>query len=350
MVEPSIGGAPAVAAQLARWEASSGLRVALVGHPDSPALQLEDAPFARIGLDLALGPRAPRATRALHRAIAASRVVHLHSSRAALLGRVANLGPRRPVVFTPHGWSWHVASPTVRNSFVAVERTLARQVSVLHALSTTEADEARRLLRLGDGRVELIPNGVDLDRFAPPPPGTERRPGPLRLLVVGRLCRQKGQDLLLDALARLAPLEPVELTFAGDGPAEQELRARAAVLPASITVTFLGAVADPAPHYRDADLVVLPSRWEGQSLALLEAIASGAATVATSASGTEQVPGVASCDATAASIASVVGAHLRDHRARQLLAADARRHREAVGEAPVRHRHLALKHRLLETA
>ncbi|MGW2258405.1 glycosyltransferase [Streptomyces sp. NPDC001780] len=91
------------------------------------------------------------------------------------------------------------------------------------------------------------------------------------VVCVGRLCRQKGQDVLLNAWPRVVRQLPrARLVLVGDGP---DARALSAAAPPS--VLFAGAVRDPAPWYRAADLVVLPSRWEGMALAPLEAMASG---------------------------------------------------------------------------
>ncbi|MCU1496121.1 MAG: glycosyl transferase [Acidimicrobiales bacterium] len=351
-MEPTIGGAPAVAAQLAGWEARSGLRVGLVGHPRSAALNAPDLPFDTIALDLSLGPRVLPATRMLARRLRQSRVVHLHSSRAALIGRVANLGYRRPTVFTPHGWSWYAVSARARPAAVATERLLNHTVDVLHVLSDSEAEEASTMLGLAQDRIALIPNGVDLDRFTCPanrPDPHEARP--LEVLVLGRLCRQKGQDLLLGALASAALPRAVHLTVAGGGPAEAELRELTTTLPAQVTVTFLGPVDDPVPLYHATDLAVFPSRWEGQSLALLEAIATGCPIIATSASGTEVGRGwLATCEATVDGLAGALRRHLADPALLQALGDGARQRRSAVGEDRVRDLHLALKARMLSAS
>ncbi|WP_241778569.1 glycosyltransferase, partial [Streptomyces sp. AcH 505] len=91
------------------------------------------------------------------------------------------------------------------------------------------------------------------------------------VVCVGRLCRQKGQDVLLRAWELIAHRSPqARLVLVGDGPDEARLRAAA---PRS--VLFAGPVADTSPWYLAADLVVLPSRWEGMAVAPLEAMASG---------------------------------------------------------------------------
>lgn len=110
-------------------------------------------------------------------------------------------------------------------------------------------------------------------------PDTSARPapaGPFRFLSVGRLSDQKGQDLLLEALALARPfLPPVELTLVGSGPEEARLRRLAEELGLTDLVTFAGYVSDPSAHFRSADCFVLASRWEGFGVVLVEALQFG---------------------------------------------------------------------------
>ncbi|WP_372499181.1 glycosyltransferase family 4 protein [Streptomyces somaliensis] len=102
--------------------------------------------------------------------------------------------------------------------------------------------------------------------------------------VRGRLCRQKGQDVLLRAWDTVRARVPgARLVLVGDGPAAGGLRAAA-----HPSVVLAGAVADPLPWYRAADLAVLPSRWEGMALAPLEAMASGRPVLLTDVDGARE--------------------------------------------------------------
>lgn len=137
--------------------------------------------------------------------------------------------------------------------------------------------------------VELVPNGVDLERFSPgPAPGPgevpEEGPGPLRLLLCGRLAEGKGLETLVPALAALAagPAPGWTLTVAGDGPRMGWLRAALEAAGLAERTRFLGFVPREAMPgvYRRADVLVHPSHFEGQSNVVLEAMASGLAVVA----------------------------------------------------------------------
>jgi glycosyltransferase involved in cell wall biosynthesis len=220
-------------------------------------------------------------------------VVHLHSSKAGVLGRVAalSIGRRhRPgVVVTAHYWSWLVGgrwAPLYR----WVERSLARRCDALIAVSEEEATEGRVVLG-STAPVKLIPNGVDREHFSPRGYPADRDAGASLIVCVGRLSHQKGQDVAIEALALMRDRTArLRLVGAESGPGE---RARLEELAASLAVAdrieWRGAVDDTAPEYRAADVVVAPSRWDGLSLALLEAMACGATIIASDVNGSESL-------------------------------------------------------------
>jgi glycosyltransferase involved in cell wall biosynthesis len=123
--------------------------------------------------------------------------------------------------------------------------------------------------------VEVIPNGIDLhDLGLDAPPPTRPRSGPLRMLTVGRLSVEKGIEHLLAACRLLEPDVDYELTIAGTGPLEADLRNAAADLP---RIRFVGVVprASLGPLYRDHDLFVTATLNEAFALVVLEALACG---------------------------------------------------------------------------
>lgn len=100
-----------------------------------------------------------------------------------------------------------------------------------------------------------------------------------RILSVGRLSIEKGQDLLLEAWRNVAAELPEwELQFAGDGPLREQLQQQAIVIP---RVSWLGWIDNPWQVVSQADLFVLPSRYEGFPVAMLEAMSQGVCCIAT---------------------------------------------------------------------
>lgn len=234
------------------------------------------ADWVQLGMTRAPRPGDLLQVGALRQLLPTFDVVHAHSSKAgALVRAAAALSRRSPrIVFTPHGWSWYVGGRSAV-FYRWFERLAARQTSVITVVSGGELADGRAVL----GRsapLELIENGVDTEAFAPIGPVADRHPSPL-LVQVGRLSVQKGQDRSLRALARL-PDRTARLRLVGAGPLEQELRDLADELGVGDRVEFTGTD-DPRPHLRAADVVLLPSRWEGMSLALIEAMSVGAAVI-----------------------------------------------------------------------
>lgn len=223
-------------------------------------------------------------------------VVQLHSSKAGLAGRLAIRG-RRPTVFTPHAWSFFHGGRVTRALAHRWEQVGARWATLILCVSERERELGAQAGV--HGRWAVVPNGVDLARFAPLDPtaradarrrlgiGTDTR----AVVCIGRLAPQKGQDLLVQAWTEVHERHPAaELYLVGDGPDRAQLEASAAAL-APTSVHFVGTTADTASWLACSDLVVQPSRWEGFSIAVLEAIASGCSVVATDVAGMREAIG-----------------------------------------------------------
>ncbi len=218
-------------------------------------------------------------------------ILHLHSSKAGLAGRLAARGTCR-TVFQPNGWSFDAVMGLTRRGALAWERYAARWTHLLVCVST---DELRRASEAGIGaRARVVPNGVDLEAFgyadATERSSARRRlelaPNPLAVCI-GRLTRQKGQDILLDAWRIVMEAIPdARLVLVGDGPDRPSLEGRH-----TSSVTLVGFRTDVHDWLAAADVVVVPSRWEGMPLTMLESMAVGRSVVATDVSGTHEALG-----------------------------------------------------------
>jgi glycosyltransferase involved in cell wall biosynthesis len=125
--------------------------------------------------------------------------------------------------------------------------------------------------------IHLIPNGVDTARFAP---GVRTQPGGTRVLYVGRLSPEKNLETLVAAAAKLAPRLEARLTFVGDGPLRERLRAAAAELGVRLELVPSVDHRELPRVYGGADVFVLPSFTEGHSKVLIEAMSCGLPCVA----------------------------------------------------------------------
>jgi glycosyltransferase involved in cell wall biosynthesis len=135
--------------------------------------------------------------------------------------------------------------------------------------------------------IQIIPNGVDLQRFNLPEKRNWDHP---RMLLTGRLVYQKGVDVLLQALSALQHL-PWSLSLVGDGPHRPELESLAVEYGIRERISFTGWLdgIELAKQYQSANLFVFPSRHEGMPNAVLEAMASGLPVIASQIAGSEEL-------------------------------------------------------------
>ena len=286
VAQPVDGGVGRYVADLARWQAAAGLAVAVASPAGPLATEAGDA-WIRWDAVRAPGPSAAGETRRLAAVVRqfGPDVVHLHSSKAGLDGRLLLRG-RRPTVFQPHGWSWQAGGGAVGAASVAWERLATRWTDVTVCVS---ADERRAGEQRGvRGRTEVVPNGVDLARFQPVSAGERvelRRslglePDAPVAVCVGRIDAQKGQDVLVRAWALVRKTCPdAVLLLVGDGPGR-------AGLGQPDGVRLLGEQPDAPRFYALADVVAFASQWgEAMALTPLEGMACGRPVVATDVAG-----------------------------------------------------------------
>jgi glycosyltransferase involved in cell wall biosynthesis len=170
----------------------------------------------------------------------------------------------------------------------------ARRVDGFIAVSDDVATAITHAYRPPRGRLFLIPNGVDVERYAEQGDRAGVRaglglPASARLIiVVAKLFAQKGHAVLLEALASTSVRTDDAVLVVGEGPERDRLEdiARRRGLRC---VRFLGARPDIPQLLAASDLFVLPSLWEGLPMALLEGMAAGLPVIATDVAGSRQV-------------------------------------------------------------
>ena len=186
-----------------------------------------------------------------------------------------------------------------RRWHLALDRLTSGLATGSACVSEGVARFSRDVGRLGPDRLVVIPNGVD------PAPCDLARPADrasigvppdaFLTLYVGRLDPQKGLGFLLEAASKVAGVRPDwHLALVGDGPEREALRSRAEADPTlDGRVHWLGRRDDVPALLRSADLLVLPSLWEGMPNVVLEAMAARLAVVGTAVEGTEEliIPG-----------------------------------------------------------
>ncbi len=211
-------------------------------------------------------------------------VVHLHSFFAGAFGRVAPTANRRyAVVYQPHSWAFDaLESALARRAITAIERWAGGRTDLVATNCRDEIVEARAK-GINTGAVPLgVP--IDLEYFVPPL-AEERAAVRARLgideraalVCMGRVVRQKGYDILVREWAR-QPVPGAVVYLVGAGSTGD--LAAAAPGQWGDSLVAVGETDDPRAWLQAADLLLLPSRYEGQSVAVSEALACGLPVVA----------------------------------------------------------------------
>jgi L-malate glycosyltransferase len=213
----------------------------------------------------------------LARAVDAA-LVHANGSRAMAYAGLAGRLAGRPAV-------WHVR---IADSDGLVDRALGALATVVIATSRAVA----RRFSWAPAKIRLVPNGVDLKRFAPRPSSGALRarlevpPSTPVAVSIGRHVAEKGYRHLVDAAALVEGTKPgVHWILVGDGELRSELESQARRLGLASRVHFTGWRDDVADVLALADVFVLPSESEGFGRVLVEAMAMSRAVVATAVGG-----------------------------------------------------------------
>ncbi|MHB8633548.1 MAG: glycosyltransferase family 4 protein, partial [Thermoplasmatota archaeon] len=248
------GGVERVTFEVARRLARRGhhVEVLTLGSPEDPAqARVEGVHVRRFPrLDLSrvtgLSVSIPR-SRGLAAAVGGADVVNVHNLYFGT-SALAGLRSRQPVVATLHVESFDRAGGALRGATHLYERTIGRRLLERSRFVTAVSDAvARRALRLGAREVQVIPNGIDARSFVPN--GGLRTN---RILFVGRLTRNKGPHVLLQALPEIQRAHPgTGLDIVGEGPLAARLQSRASRLSG---VRFVGRVESLVGHLQHAAL------------------------------------------------------------------------------------------------
>lgn len=226
-------------------------------------------------------------------------IVHTHTSKAGVLGRVAAWLAKVPViVHTPHGhvfyghfgrlWSW---------IFIQVERALSIPTTRLIALTESERDEHLQRKIGRTNHFAVAPSGIDLDKFRHARSRNVQRPDrfpcPPDAVVIGSvgwLTPVKGHRYLIEAAAGMLPSYPrLHVMIVGSGELQDDLTALGRQLGLEGRLHLLGHREDVEACLAAMDVFVLPSLNEGMGRALVEAMAAGLPVVATKVGGVPAV-------------------------------------------------------------
>jgi glycosyltransferase involved in cell wall biosynthesis len=226
-------------------------------------------------------------------------IVHTHSAKAGIIGRWAARLAGVPLVFhTAHGFGFNdFQRPTVRNIYIALERLTARWTTKLFLVSYANADTAEKCGMVRRGDWVLARDSISVEEFLQPRPRREKLSSwrvPEDKVIVGMVACFKPQkspeDFIEVAAHVLKQTDRAHFVMAGDGElrASVEERIRRHGIEAGVTLLGWQNEKDMPEIYRNLDIVVLTSLWEGLPCVFSEAMACELPIVATNVDGARE--------------------------------------------------------------
>lgn len=293
ITELDVGGAERALVQLViglprdQWES----RVISIGPWGPLVATLQDAGLAVHCLDALYLWDTPRVLWQLRREFRAFRpeIVQTFLFHANILGRIAGRWAG-----VPHIVSGIRVAERRSSLYGAIDRWTNCWVECNVCVSRAVAEFCERESGLDPRKSVVIPNGVEIAPFQAAEPISVADFGlpadaPI-VLAIARLEHQKGIDLLLKAAAGFLQGAPeAHLVILGDGVDRLQLEQQATSTPVADRIHFLGHRSDVARWLKRAQMLVLPSRWEGMPNVVLEAMAGGVAVVATDVEGVREI-------------------------------------------------------------
>lgn len=187
-------------------------------------------------------------------------VIHLHSSKAGAIGRVAFNG-KIPMFYTPHGYSFLMENykPMKRRMFKLIESVCAKRNCTTISCSIGEHQESLKLTK----RAIYVNNGINMAELQEIVDKTEKVEHPFTVYTLGRICYQKN-PALFNEIAESLP--DVKFVWIGDGELRGELTSK------NIEITGWVDRSTAIRYAVNADVFLLPSRWEGLPISLLESM------------------------------------------------------------------------------
>jgi len=247
-----------------------------------------------------LGPVAgnsPTALRRIRHLSAGVDILHMHGARAAMLGRLAWLGParKRPrLVYTFHGFTTPYYAQPRRAAMLMMERMLAGTTDAFIAVCQAEREAALAAGICRPGKVRVVRNGVVVSRFQLEQPARAAARTSLGILptttlitTICRLDKPRDFDSLLRAFQQVRESQAdVHCLIVGNGPLWHDLERRVQAAPFAGKVSLTGWRQDVPQLYAASDIFTLTTwGWEGMPISVLEAMAASRPVVVTDAGG-----------------------------------------------------------------
>lgn len=214
-------------------------------------------------------------------------LVHCHSSKAGIIGRIAAHSCNIPSIFTAHGWSFtEGVKPIKRRVYAFIENMVAYWTSKIICVSEYDRTLGVQYLSQHKEKMVSIHNCIpDIPQLVR---DWERHPvgDVLNIIVVARFSQQKKNIQILYYLRKMLDRGlKINVTFVGEGPQLRQAKVEAQELKLEKEVIFLGARTDVAELLPNYDVFLLLSNWEGFPISIIEAMRAGIPVLASDVGG-----------------------------------------------------------------
>ena len=188
-------------------------------------------------------------------------IIHLHSSKAGVIGRIAFNGKDVPLFYTPHGYSFLMENykPMKRRMFHSIESLMAKRNCTTISCSLGEHQETLKLTK----QATYVNNGINTAELDKMLAKVARVDHPFTVYTLGRICYQKNPSLF-NEIAKAMP--DVHFLWIGEGELRDELKSK------NIEITGWVDREEALQRSMNADVFLLTSLWEGLPISLLESM------------------------------------------------------------------------------
>ncbi|EHI99327.1 glycosyl transferase group 1 [Clostridium sp. DL-VIII] len=217
-------------------------------------------------------------------------ILYMHSSKAGMIGRLANLGLKTKVVYNPHGWAFNMRVSKIKQKAIALaEKILSNFCNRIIAISDAERESALSMDICSENKIEVIFSGIDIEKFKEITKGftlTREMLGISKeayvIGMVGRITKQKAPDTFIKAAVEIRKIiTNAYFIIVGDGEEKKQLLKLINKNDMEENVLITGWVDNPLEYVRLFDIAMMLSRWEGFGLALTEYMISKKPVIAT---------------------------------------------------------------------
>jgi len=201
-------------------------------------------------------------------------LIHAHLITGILYGKISRLWMKVPMIITYHNTSGFGVKDKV------ISRIFSRKYDRIIAVSESVKNFVHNFFKIPDQKIVTIYNGTDTKRFFDSKIEYEETSNDrtdITFGCIGRIAEQKGYKYLVEALAKLEKkvLQNITVKIAGDGPLREEMEEMVKKNNLEDHVEFVGNLTDIPKFLCNVDVYIMPSLWEGFSVALIEGMASG---------------------------------------------------------------------------